>query len=453
MLSYPIIALPPLPGLISEFAALFPLVKHLSSLHRDHQIVGETALLCKLHVGLFPKLGFLTGLSRYLSCGSEFLDRASSRGLAGSTVWDVSWGSVFPCANGGLIDLVTLDVLSKPDIVMIGCCSQERGIKQSKSERPWYTGKWIVEGLSRLKQEPLKGCKHFSRPQVLHVLHFTRKQVNVRGIRGWSRMMEMRTFEVLRTILIVLIAGFFSLVGAYGCAIILVNGLICRWVSKTCIARRPVGYLDNNEDHDAWMLRAIHANSTTWHLYTGDRGVVDWILNKTMIEIPATKFHSIAARLLKMGNANQLMAMAYVAAHKGWDGVFLLAIMVADLILLWPSQGTQAARKWRKSEGIEVRSKSFAFTGRTIMIGAIQKLSGSKNTVWMNEILVPHPRREVWLSKLINDEEDNAPLNVDRANLTERDLKKVNLTAELSRGAATCISEHFRETNCFKLEV
>lgn len=50
-------AVPHLPNIVSEWAGIVPLVAHLASRRYAHHSVGELALLGRLSLGLFPKLG------------------------------------------------------------------------------------------------------------------------------------------------------------------------------------------------------------------------------------------------------------------------------------------------------------------------------------------------------------------------------------------------------------
>jgi len=96
----PFLPTPNIPNIISEWAAVIPLVCHLTSYHRDHQLTDRTALLSRLQVGVFSKLGLLNGIAKLLGSGPDFLDQASTKGRLSRTVWEINWNTVFPCANG-----------------------------------------------------------------------------------------------------------------------------------------------------------------------------------------------------------------------------------------------------------------------------------------------------------------------------------------------------------------
>lgn len=74
------------------------------------------------------------------------------------------------------------------------------------------------------------------------------------------------------------------------------------------------------------MLVSIHQNANIWHLFIGDRAIVDTLLNKTMISF--TGPCAVVAAWLHAAYFLQLVAMTRVAAQKGYDGIFLLALML-----------------------------------------------------------------------------------------------------------------------------
>lgn len=100
-------SLPIPPSIVAEWTALIPLVAHLASYRHDHQLAGEAALSGRLNVSLFPRLGVLDGIARLLAGGPDFLDRVSTLGEVSRHVWDVNWGSSFPCANGAASSIIT----------------------------------------------------------------------------------------------------------------------------------------------------------------------------------------------------------------------------------------------------------------------------------------------------------------------------------------------------------
>lgn len=187
-----------------------------------------------------------------------------------------------------------------------------------------------------------------------------------------------------------------------GTSAIIVCSAISRLALQSINIQRPPGYLQNNETHDACMLVATHQNAVEWHLYIGDRGVVDSLLNKAMFMVPNQPSMNLELTTwwLRFANALQLLGMTYVAAQKGWDGVCLVVLLALNWLLRRSFRAAGLASRWLTEEGVEVEVKSFKFTGRMAMLGAIQVFSGTKVTRWMDDIIVPHPRREAWLRRI-----------------------------------------------------
>ena len=122
-----------------------------------------------------------------------------------------------------------------------------------------------------------------------------------------------------------------SLFGIYGTATVVLTGTISQAASQFVRVQRPPGFLENNEKGGACMLVGVHENCSTWYLYVGDRGVVDWLLNKSMIILPPSS--RILSTWFKLAHLLQLLAMTFVAAQKGWDGIVMLILMVQVWIL------------------------------------------------------------------------------------------------------------------------
>jgi len=124
--------------------------------------------------------------------------------------------------------------------------------------------------------------------------------------------------------------------------------------------------------------------------------------------------------------------MTYIAAQKGWDGVALVVLMLLSWVLRLRFTDDSLARAWQVSEGITVEAASFEFTGRTIIIGAVQAFSGSKRTIWVDDIVAPHPRRQAWLRRLeIGDAAGSD--NLQGAEFEELDLKAIEITLGLAQ--------------------
>ncbi|KAK0714404.1 hypothetical protein B0T21DRAFT_387114 [Apiosordaria backusii] len=319
-------------------------------------------------VGLFPRLGVQGTLADLLQHGADFLDRASSVSELRQTVWG---GSIFPCANGAASNILATYAL--------------RHIP--------------LEQISDKKETPKMD---FRRSQTLHVLHCT----------GPAASSPSRVFpyyipfilEVLTLLCILGVCTVMVLFGLYGTAAALFICVLFFASKQLTRVDRPAGYLRNNEgDAPGCMLVALHENASTWYLYIGSRAVIDSLLNKTMIESITSRLgeNALLAHFWRILAAGQLVAMTYVAAQKGWDGVALLALVVVAWVFDWVVYSDdKLAETWLRHERVDIKARSFQFSGRTSMLGAIQVLSKSSVTSWMDGILAPSPRRDSLLSEL-----------------------------------------------------
>ena len=439
----PLLVLVKLPSILAEWAAMIPLLCHITNGHHDHDFIGQAALRGRIHISLFPRLGVLRGIAQLLEEGSEFLDRASSIGGRRSDVWDVNWGSVFPCANGAASALVAASALRGaqqtiriPERILpissLGDTSSIRveseaadtsrplsGVTPSKVQRnnarrltihenaDLSTLNWISSDPSTTQvptcriptpDPPVTSQQEFRRFQTLHVMEFKRAKVSMRWYHSISHIASTRWYQILSSIFLGVIASILCLYGLYGTACAVLFGAGSRIACLFLHVRRPPRFLENNELHNACMLVGIHQNSSIWYLYIGDRGVVDSILNKTMITL--STHSSILFYWFKLSHFVQLLAMTFVAAQKGWDGISMIVFMIAADGFPWYPADLQIARRWLEKEGITVRARSFEFSGRTSMIGAIQNFSGSKTSQWIDGLVPASPRREAWLERL-----------------------------------------------------
>lgn len=252
----------------------------------------------------------------------------------------------------------------------------------------------------------------------------------------WMRHLfrSSKPTNIIIHLLLIILVVVLCLCGTFGTAAVVLNGTLTRIISRNIKIQRPPGFLGNNENHDACMLLSSHKNASTWYLYIGDRGVVDSLLNKTMITIPpSSKFPS---SWFKTAHFIQLLAMTFVAAQKGWDGLALLILLFFGWAIQWHRDETQMVRNWLADEAVSVNAKSFRFTGRTAMIGAVQKLSGSHTTTWMDDIISPSGRREVWLKRLSGDTAVHDP---DFETLSSFDQSWVALHSDLANEAVKMI--------------
>ncbi|RYP15982.1 hypothetical protein DL765_005379 [Monosporascus sp. GIB2] len=418
---------PPLPNIVAEWTALLPLVTHLAGQRNDYIITGEVALSGRLPIGLFPSLGTFSAHSRLLTGGTKFLDHASTRGGSSRTVWDVSWGSVFPCANGAVSSAVISHLLSRSTAPIQRVPERLPATIQSRQASEASS----FESTSKTTTPP-----PLRRHQVLHVFRFSRTERKGKcpGFVGF--LDALRTSELYWAVCFlatISLAVFLSLVGAYGTTALVLTSAISEVVAWSVKIRRPSTYLVNSESHDAFMLLASHQNATEWNLFTGDRGVVDSLLNKPMIVVPEGAWSRAAASWFWSAHLLQLVAMTFAAAQKGWDGVSMVALLAIHLALRCVFNRSARVDAWFRSEGLEADVKSFEFGGRIAMMGALQILGGGRSTRWMDDIIVPHPRREAWL-KCIRSEDW-------KHGLAEGEQKLVASIAEASVASANFLAQ------------
>ncbi|OQD64357.1 hypothetical protein PENPOL_c007G09388 [Penicillium polonicum] len=413
------IPVPSVPEIVSEWASLIPLACHLASPKDDHFTSGDVSLHGRISLIIFPRLGTLWGLGRLFSKGSNYFEYASVKGGAARTVWDVNWGSEFPCANGAasaaIEDFALRRLMDQTGVIpKLSIPISDSYVTASSPETPLNNGSDEAPKI---------------RKQILHVYQFRFCQPR-RSIRfKINSFMRSRIPTGLIFIILCGISAIFGLIGAYGSAGLILITAISRLVAWAIVIPRSAGYLSNNEKHDiAYMLAASHVNATEWSLYTGDRAIVDTLLNKPMVHFPEGKQAQLAARWFYFAHALQLVAITYVAAQKGWDGICLVCVLFVHSLYNWTLCGNAKAADWMAREGIEVKVKSYEFGWRTAMLGCIQVFSESKVTRWMDSIVVPHVRRDAFLG-VIQGKKLEKCLEVQ---FDEYDLNWINNAASLS---------------------
>lgn len=448
----PMIPIPNIPNIVAEWAAIVPLVCHLATVRDDYITTGEIALLGRVSVGLFPKLGTLSGLARLMDRGTKFLDGASTRGGSSRTVWDVKWGSLFLCANGAAGAAITRHFLRDK-------CAPRRMPERLAREGPrkgqdtkvtdlksWGSSSTSTSATSSLPptavaKPPASNSSSretaIRRFQVLHVyqLHKRKRPVSLR--QRIHRIHLSWMFRAFYLLALVALAILCCLIGAYGTASILFCGAATHVVAWTITIRRPNGYLRNNEPQDACMLVASHNNAMEWHLFTGDRAIVDTLLNKPMFEVPTGRTAAIATAWFRLAHLLQLAAMTFVAAQKGWDGVILVVLVLAHWLMHVLFREWTLAQHWMEREEVDASVRSFEFGGRVAMMGAIQAFSETNITSWMDEILVPHPRRDALLARIRDEDHQQS--------FTPWDATWIDNIAEASLAAAAVMKEEMRQ--------
>lgn len=419
-----------IPSIITEWSALVPLVIHLANYGEDHRMVGELALAGYLTVGLFPKLGYLDGIWRLLQGGSDFLDRANAKSESNYKVWDVNWGSVFTRVNGSAITIITNYALRKRREPM----KMPEEVLAQPSQMPGVNSVPVPTSDLHAKVKT-KSC--FRRHQDLHIVCMSRKNHN-RSLRGTVLNLILSRFgELSYHFLLVGLIILLCLLGAFGSAAVITNGLVSKLVCRLLRAERPSGYLASNENHNACMLSAVHENATTWYLYMGDRGVIDWLLNKSMLSTPSP--NRLLTTYFRIAHVSQLLAMTFVAAQKGLDGISLVVLLLASHAFQYLFGGHRLARQWLEAEHVSIDAHTFRFSGRTPMIGAIHMISEARDAAWMDTLLAPCPRIKVWLDEMKCAADVRGQLDLDMKVLSSSDRAWVLLNAQLAIEAGRLI--------------
>ncbi|KAL1615535.1 hypothetical protein SLS54_008940 [Diplodia seriata] len=277
------------------------------------------------------------------------------------------------------------------------------------------------------------------RVKTLRIFRFRRKIPQQSFILRLDRILLSVWFRIGAFVLLLGIATVLSLIGAYGTSVVLLSSAISQLATSIVLISRPPGYLESNEtQQNACMLVATHQNAMEWHLHIGDRSVVDTLLNKPMIQIPKDFASQLAARWFRFAHVLQLLATTFVAGQKGWDGVSLVILIFLSWILQTKYHDANLARRWLDTEGIEVEQICYEFSGRMIMLAAVQIFSGSTNKRWWDDISAPHPRRDALLERISGSKAKNEALG-------ERDLEWVEFTSQLSQFAADTMKQSCHE--------
>ena len=351
-------------------------------------------------------------------------------------MWDVNRGSVFIRANGSAISIITEYALRKQRKVTQ--MPKATSINPDRLPR-------VAPAVSTVPvpQPQVTGKAAFRRHQKLHIVRMSRINHN-RTVRGtlllifFSRGGKVVYYFILIGLVIVL-----YLIGAFGSAAVVLNGLISKLMCRILRVERPSGYLESNENNDACMLSAVHDNAETWYLYIGDRGVIDWMLNKTMLTTPSASPLQILH--FRLAHLMQLLAMTFIATQKGIDGVSLIILLVSNHASQYLFGGHRIARQWLEAEKVSVDAHRFRFSGRTPIIGVIHSLSQAPDATSMESVMAPCPRINVWLTELKRPADMQGPLDIGRQGLSSSDCEWVLLNTQLTLQAETLIRKELSQ--------
>ncbi|KAL1965902.1 hypothetical protein VTN77DRAFT_5035 [Rasamsonia byssochlamydoides] len=393
--------------------------------------LGRVSLAGRIQVGLFPKLGVLASVARLLEEGSDFLDQACSIGELRREVWDCNWGSMFPCANGAASSMATTYSLWRSKTIAIPeevAAKSKTPMEEDKGDGTKLSTVASSSDASTASQpptpkspnektpdakdpdpQPINNTPKFRRYQKLHVLRFSRTHEirdDQRRTEAIDTMLDVLGEILLLIVLIsaTIITCLFDLFGTAACIVLAILMRIC---CRLITVKRSADYLQDSERGQvrACMLSAIHQNASTWYLYIGQRGIIDGLLNKSMISSVTSRFGDrgtlLLAYFLRGLSMLQLAAMTYVAAQKWWDGVALLIfILVSWAYELLSCHPSVLVHKWLKKAHVQVEERTFLFSGRVVMVGAIQLFKRNPVSSWMDGIVHPSQRRNVLLQGL-----------------------------------------------------
>lgn len=133
-------------------------------------------------------------------------------------------------------------------------------------------------------------------------------------------------------------------------------------------------------------------------------------LNKPMVD--PDKTHPLVIAWFRFAEVLQVIMMAFVAGQEGCDGIILV-------VLVWSFNTFYGcykhAARWLQEERLRATAFGCKSPGRTELLGVVQLLSTGKTTYWVDGILAPVKRREVWLEKV--GVIDSGPINWKRSSL------------------------------------
>lgn len=402
------VLLPDLPTILTEWAALVPLTVYLSSVRSDFELAGEVSLRGGLSVSIIPRLWALGGIVKLVKQKDVFFDTASAGGDP-LKVYDVQWGSVFPCYNSAAALAVAetafqyhaaTEVISEKDLndwilankddLSIQFTIRPDSMEKSGVTSDVFCG-YDVEGLVERK-------RRYGRRQLLKIIHVGTEEPSQARLRSFDRRAKSWYWRATELGVTTMVGAALVSIGCLGSGALVVVGALARFCARSIKFDRSPLYLRNREVHLGCMLVAVHENATSWTLYLGHRGLIDSLLNKPMVD--PGRAPPLVLLYLQFAELLQVIGMTYVAGQKGWDAIVLLILILVVWITSRVYGSSKHAAKWLKEEGFTLTSFTCEFPGRTELLGAVQLLSTEQKTGWMDGIIFPAPRRDVWLKKI-----------------------------------------------------
>jgi hypothetical protein len=430
-----------LPLVLEEWAALIPLMIYLeSSFHHDYQCAGESALTCKLSVGIFPKLWAIGSVTKLLRDRENFLDMAITSGPP-LLCLDVQWGNALPCANSAATAAIAQYVLSSREGKHIsiddlsswtrsGCQKLARRLSIKGSD---FDSKTVPALLNqRLGRQ---------RKQTLQVLRFSKKDGDVHPRRRRRSERLEQSVGCAEVFAATCLTAALVVTGNYGSGALVFLAGITRSLSRSVVLERPESYLHSDDDQrQRCILAGPHESASTWYLFVGDVDLIDTLLIKPMVIIPPNQ-----SKYLIQGFSTvrvlQLLLMTYVASQKQWDGICLVILVMLAIVIEKLMGDTRHARDWLEGSGYTCETVTCEFAGRHDLMGAVQCIAGGKETAWMDKVLQIARRRTVWLGKIRARWVSREKLAKEYQALSPFDREWVDSTAMMSFAGGALIKE------------
>ena len=245
-----------IPSFWASFAAFIPLAYHLASGVYDNSLTGEIALTGRIAVGLFPRLGVSRSLAQLVEEGSEFLERAAAKGNRNTEVWDVNWGSTFPCANGAASTLITALALKGKRLISASAAGEGR--EKTEKERKEFqkaqrkrrrevneNGPSLQITDADAERVIAKPPPAFRRFQELHILHFEFDKPETKDScrKAFNRIVFGATIDIVSIMLLLLVVIVTGLFGLYGTAAAVLAGIMSKTGCFFLNLPRPVGFM------------------------------------------------------------------------------------------------------------------------------------------------------------------------------------------------------------------
>lgn len=445
-----------IPRVLVICAYIIPIAVYAYSMRTAYDVATLVSLRAKVCPSINLRAWDFMGIARLLGERESFMDNASD---ANSTlrVYDVQWGSVFPCYNSGVASSVKENAFRRARVPLV--ISEDNLNEWILANKTDLGKNFQHDPLDDLESPPairsdvysgetvenvVQRKKEYGRRQYLDIVYVSREGKRPRVIN--SALDQLQRLTTSQWPFLLLSSGAVLVLTKYQCigtsALVLIRA-VARFLALRINVKRPPLYLRNREVHSGCMLVAAHENATTWTLYIGDRGTIDTLLNKPMVEIGEPS--SIVLTWFRAAELSIPIAMVYAIMQGGWDVVSLLAVTALLEGLDYLNSRDRVVSAWLREEGLATKAFRCQFPGRSELIGAVQLLSRRKTSIWMDGILAPVPRRDAWLQVVGAVPSDPDSLQQSLASLDAHDRNWIKATGLQTMAAHELISERLKE--------